>query len=66
MNQIKAGVILILVGLVIIFAIQNTTTVEIQFLFWSFSAPRVFMVVSLFAIGFLLGWIVCGMSLKKK
>ena len=55
MHKMKAAITLILVTLVVIFAIQNAAILEIQFLFWGFSAPRLLLVIILLVIGFLLG-----------
>ena len=50
--------VFILVGTSVLFTIQNLVMVEIQFLFWSFSLPRAVLLVVIFAIGFLTGWLV--------
>ncbi|CCK75935.1 MAG: DUF1049 domain-containing protein [Oleispira antarctica] len=55
MNKIKAFITLVLFILIAIFAVQNSAIVEIQFLFWSFSSPRVLLFLTFLVIGFLLG-----------
>ena len=65
MNKIKAFVTLFLIIMVAVFAVQNTAVVEIQFLFWGFSAPRVFVVLALLIVGFLLGVLVSSLSSIK-
>jgi putative membrane protein len=66
MNKIKTFIIIILSILVAIFAVQNSAIVEIQFLFWSFSSPRVFIFLALLIIGFLLGLLASSVSVKKR
>ena len=52
--------ILVLVGLAVIFTIQNTAVVEITFLFWSIQMSRSLLILFLLAIGILLGWFLHG------
>ena len=55
MNKIKAIITLVVFILFAVFAVQNSAIVEITFLFWSFSSPRIFLFLTLLIIGFLLG-----------
>ena len=50
--------VFILIGITVLFIIQNLAVVEIQFLFWSFSLPRAVLLLVILAIGFLTGWLV--------
>ncbi|NIM13353.1 MAG: DUF1049 domain-containing protein [Candidatus Aminicenantes bacterium] len=52
--------------LVVIFIIQNTEIVEINFLFWTFSIPRALMVFIVFIIGMLLGALLKSLDDKRK
>jgi uncharacterized integral membrane protein len=45
-------------GLVIVFMIQNVDTVELQFLTWTMQIPRAVMILVVFAVGILLGWVI--------
>jgi uncharacterized integral membrane protein len=66
MLKIKATINILLVAMAVIFAIQNATTVEVQFLFWSLSVPRALLVVVLLAAGFIMGiTISCFSKLKN-
>lgn len=47
----------ITVALVVLFIIQNMAIVEIQFLFWSMTLPRSIILLSIFTIGVLIGWL---------
>ena len=61
------GVIVLLVFLVI-FAIQNTQSVTVKFLFWAIETSAVLSVLASFLVGFLVGWLVwwTGPSRPKK
>ena len=66
MTKIKSVIILLLVLLVAIFAIQNSEIIEVQFLFWSFSTPRVLLILSMIFIGFFIGISASSISAIKK
>lgn len=52
--------------LVVIFIIQNTEVVEINFLFWIISISRALMVLFIFLIGIMIGAILKTVADKKK
>ena len=52
--------------LVVIFIIQNTEVVEINFLFWIISISRALMVLFVFLIGIMIGAILKTVADKKK
>lgn len=52
----KFLLVLILVGLAVIFVIQNVAIVEIQFLLWSFQMSRSLLIFLLLVIGVIIGW----------
>jgi len=47
----------VLVGLVVLFVVQNIAIVEINFLFWSMSFPRSLLMGIMLVIGIIVGWI---------
>tara|TARA_R110002110_G_scaffold286415_1_gene500686 strand:- start:2809 stop:3018 length:210 start_codon:yes stop_codon:yes gene_type:complete len=49
--------ILILLGLLVVFVVQNAATVEVNFLAWSGSLPRAVLYVVIFALGAIVGWL---------
>ena len=53
---LKLILMLLLVGLSILFIIQNVAIVEIQFLLWSVKLPRSLLMFLLLAIGLIIGW----------
>ena len=56
-SSIRGGLILALIGLLIVFAIQNVATVEVNFLIWNLKLPRALLYFIIFAIGALIGWL---------
>ncbi len=46
-----------ILGLVVLFTLQNVVTVEVSFLFWTVKLPRAILLFVVLAIGILLGWI---------
>lgn len=52
----KLIAILILVGLVVLFIVQNVAVVEIRFLFWSIQMPRSLMIFLVLGTGMIIGW----------
>lgn len=65
MMKMKAIIALVLVAMVAIFAMQNATTVDVNFLLWSLSLPRALLVVALLVVGFMLGITVSSFSKLK-
>ena len=49
--------ILVLVGVVLLFTLQNTQVVEVHLLFWKLSMSRVLLIFLLLAVGAILGWV---------
>jgi putative membrane protein len=52
----KLIISLILVGLAVIFIIQNVAVVEIHFLFWKMSMSRSLFMFFMLTIGIITGW----------
>ena len=51
----------IVVGaVIIIFAVQNTESVEYRFLAWTLAAPRALIVIVIYFFGLFSGWLVSG------
>ena len=63
----KLVLMLLLSVIVVVFIFQNTTVVEIRFLFWTVSMSRALMILTVLAIGMLLCWLLHGyLSLWRK
>ena len=56
MNK-KLIVILVLIGLALILIVQNTQSVSLNFFFWSLVMPLVVLVLTIFALGFIIGFL---------
>jgi len=52
----RAGSTIILLLIVLIFAVQNTAVVEVQFFRWQVETPRSVLIFSMLSIGFAIGW----------
>lgn len=57
MMHLKLVLSLILMGLTVLFVVQNVTVVEISFLFWSFAMSRALLIFLVMAIGIVIGWL---------
>jgi len=61
----KLIAIIILLLLFIVFMIQNSETVSIQFLFWSFTTSRAIIIFAMLFLGIAVGWTVA-LAIKSK
>jgi len=66
MNDLKLYLVLALIGLVVVFTLQNVVVVDIRFLFWSFSMSRALMIFFTLAVGVVIGWLLRGHLARKK
>lgn len=57
---------LVLIGLVVIFTIQNTAVVEVRLFFWTIAMSRVLLMFILLAIGIIAGWLLNSYSMHHK
>jgi len=64
--QTKLIVTLVLVGLAVLFIVQNASVVEIRFLFWKMSMSRALFMFFMLAVGIVSGWILHSYFLHKK
>lgn len=65
MSKAKLIIVAVFLLLIVIFALQNSEVVEVNFLFWGFSMSRAVMIFLLPALGFVLGFFVKGISSLK-
>ncbi len=65
---VKTIVFIVLAILIVIFTIQNTHVVDIQFFVWKASISRALVLLSTLFIGIILGWIItwAGYSRRKR
>jgi uncharacterized integral membrane protein len=62
----KVIIIIVLAALLVIFVLQNTAMVEINFLFWDLSIPRALLLFVCFAIGLIIGLIIPASNRKSE
>jgi uncharacterized integral membrane protein len=55
--MIRNIVFICLIGLVVIFVLQNTQVVEVRLLFWTISMSRALILFATLAIGLIGGWL---------
>lgn len=55
--MIRNIIFICLIGLVIIFVLQNIQVVEVRFLFWTLSMSRALMLFGTLVIGLIGGWL---------
>ena len=56
MRYLTTFVLLVFLGAVAVFALQNTQSVKVNFLNWSLTAPVAFLTIGVYLIGMLSGW----------
>ena len=64
--NLRPILLVVLVGLVLVFAVQNVANVEVQFLIWSIAMPRAILIAVVFALGVLIGWILHGLRRRRR
>jgi len=63
-RRIRNGVILAVCAVLLLFALQNSESVTVAFLFWESTMPRAVVLFIFFCAGVLLG-LLLGRSLRK-
>ena len=62
MSKFKLTLSLLLIGLVMLFTLQNTAVVQVHFLLWTLPISQVLLIFGLLVVGMLLGWLLCSLS----
>jgi lipopolysaccharide assembly protein A len=60
--RVKIAAVLILLGLALLFIVQNVTVVRVTFLFWSFQISLVLLIFLVLVVGLLAGWVLHGLT----
>ena len=55
--MVRNIIFICLIGIVLIFVLQNTQVVEVRFLFWAVSMSRALILIGTLAIGLIGGWL---------
>jgi uncharacterized integral membrane protein len=56
MQHVTSVVAVLLMILMIIFGVQNHESVDVRFLMWAFSTPKIFLILGSFLFGMVSGW----------
>ena len=56
MRYVVAALSILLLLVIVIFSIQNRASVDVSFLLWSVSLPKVFLILTTYILGMLSGW----------
>lgn len=56
MNYVTSTLAVILAIIVVIFSVQNLTSVDVSFLVWSMSVPKVLLILGTYVLGMFSGW----------
>jgi len=62
MTHIKLISVFTLLGLILLFTLQNSAVVELRFLFWKLAMSRALLVFMILAIGMMIGWLIRGLK----
>lgn len=65
-NNARPVLLIVLIGIGVVFAIQNVREVEVQFLLWSFALPRAILILAVLALGMLIGWILHSVHARRR
>lgn len=57
MKDIKIIAAVVLAVLVVVFVLQNTEPVGVEFLLWTWTASRAFVLLVVFLVGVAVGWL---------
>ncbi len=56
MKYVTGTIAVVLLILIVIFAVQNRDAVDVTFLAWSASTPKVLLILGTYVLGMLSGW----------
>lgn len=65
-NQIKIGLAILAVLIVIVAILQNTTAVNVEFLFLSMTMPTAVLIIFATLVGFVLGAVASGIFMRNR
>ena len=66
MRELKLVLGVLLLGLVVVFAIQNAEELQVNFLFWTLTMRRALVLFSVLVVGIILGWALHSVSESRR
>jgi uncharacterized integral membrane protein len=64
MNYVTGALVVLLLLVVLIVGFQNWGSVDVKFLFWSFNAPKMLLILGTYVLGMFTGWGLLGLAKK--
>ena len=64
--KLKTIVLIVFIVLIAIISLQNASSIEVNFLFWSFSTPQILVIIGSFSFGIIVGMIISLLKSKDK
>jgi putative membrane protein len=56
MKYVTGALAVLFLILILVFAVQNRSSVDVAFLLWSMSLPKVFLILGTYVLGMFSGW----------
>jgi uncharacterized integral membrane protein len=56
MHYVTGALVVVLLVAIGIFSVQNLAAVDVSFLAWSFSTPKIFLILGTYVLGMFSGW----------
>lgn len=66
MKDIKLVAAIVLAVLVVVFVLQNTDPAGVEFLMWTWSASRAFVLLVVFVVGVAAGWLAKASTQRRR
>lgn len=63
--MVRNVIFIVLIGLMVVFVLQNIQTVEVKFLVWQLTASRALVLLLTFGAGLVAGWLLSIPQRKK-
>jgi uncharacterized integral membrane protein len=61
MRYVTGTLAVLLLAAIVVFSIQNLASVDVSFLAWSVSIPKVFLILGTYLLGMVTGWGILGL-----
>ena len=66
MTQAKLAIVIGLIGLLVVFVVQNAEVLNVVFLIWTFEIRRALLIFVALNVGILIGWLLRSEQLRRR